>query len=682
MLFFTPQQKLCACCLRAVFLVTVVTPCLAHAAEFTVSNAQDIADAMRLAKPGDTLIMTNGTWEDQVIDFAGQGTAGNQITLRAQTPGGVQLTGNSRLSISGSHLVVDGLNFENGTVGDSQSIIQFRGSLGDATNSRLTNTQIKNYNPTNSTDRAFWVSLYGQDNRIDHSRFQEQTNSGVTVVAWLDGQPANHRIDRNYFADREQGTENGFETIRIGTSSQSSTNANVVVENNLFERVDGEIEIISSKSNDNTYRYNTIRESAGTLTLRHGNRNTVEGNFILGENKDGSGGIRIVGEDHTVINNYIADVDDRADGAISISAGVENSPATGHQQVKNALIAHNTIVNAQGAAITFDQGLGTLDRTLLADEVTIANNLIYSTHDPLFEGGEGSGWTWNNNIAFGADLGISARAGILEVDPQLTLADDGLWRPTASSPAINGGVSLSAVTTDIDGQARIGIVDIGADEFSTAQIVRKPLTADAVGPAWGRPLSPGASPFVALQAENFSSLLDPDGDGDVWTLVADESALNGAAIAAPSGSRTDLASDPHDTLALYDLVFTEAGEYTAYYRARGFSGSSDSIFTPSGFNVDPNITQSLVNDGLFAWEVGGQFIISETHLGMPLEFRIGRREGLAQLDAIVFHTDANLSASQLDALFNQIPEPGTAAALCGGLFWTCTRKTKPRGIGR
>ncbi|MEO0514272.1 MAG: polysaccharide lyase 6 family protein [Planctomycetota bacterium] len=663
MIFTTHRKSLLHFLSIALIYMSLALPTAVNAAEFTVSSAQDIADAMQLANPGDTLIMTNGTWQDQVIDFAGQGAASNAITLRAQTPGGVQLTGNSRLSISGSHLVVDGLNFENGNIDDSESIIQFRGSLGDATNSRLTNTQIKNYNPANASDRAFWVSLYGQGNRVDHSRFQEQTNSGVTVVAWLDGQPANHRIDSNYFADRQQGTENGFETIRIGTSSQSSTNANVVVENNLFERVDGEIEIISNKSNDNTYRFNTIRESAGTLTLRHGNRGTVEGNFILGENKERSGGIRIIGEDHTVINNYIADVDDRADGAISISAGVENSPNVGHQQVKNALIANNTVVNVQGAAITFDQGLGTLDRTLLAEDVTIVNNLFYSTNDPLFEGDEGSGWTWNNNIAFGAELGINSRAGILEVDPQLELAADGLWRPTASSPAIDGGASVSAVTTDFDGQARIGIADIGADEFSTAQIVRKPLTADTVGPEWGRPLSPGASPFVALQAENFSNVLDPDGDGNVWTLVADESALNGAAIAAPQGDRVDLDSEPHDTLALYDLVFAQAGEYTVYYRARGFDGSSDSIFTPSDFDVDPDITETLVNDGLFAWETGTQFTISETHVGMPLEFRLGHREAFAQLDAIVFHTDANLSASQLDALFNDVPEPGAGAAL-------------------
>ncbi|MEM6855884.1 MAG: polysaccharide lyase 6 family protein, partial [Planctomycetota bacterium] len=614
----------------------VVSP-TAGAAEFMVSSAADINAAMQNAQAGDTLVMTNGTWIDQNIEFAGQGTAGNEITLRAQTPGGVTLTGNSRLSISGSHLVVDGLNFENGDIGAQQSIIQFRGSQGHATHSRLTNTQIRNYNPTDPDTRAFWVSLYGQNNRVDHSSFRDQTNSGVTVVAWLDGQPANHRIDSNYFADREQGDANGFETIRIGTSEFGSTNANVIVENNLFERTDGETEIISNKSNDNIYRYNTFRESAGTLTLRHGHRGTVEGNFFLGEGKSRTGGIRIIGEDHTVINNYIADVDDRAGGAISISAGIPNSPDAGYQQVKNAQIINNTIVNVDGPAIIFDAGLGTRDRTLLAEDVTVTNNLIYSTDAPLFTGQEGSGWTWDSNIAFGASLGITPRAGLIEVDPLLVQGADGLYRPGPNSPALDAGTAVSSVNVDMDGQARIGVIDIGADEFSTAQIVRKPLTTETAGTTWGQDSSSILLDYVVIEAEDFSNVLDPDSDGDVWELVPDSEASNGAAISAPSGSRTDLAQSAHDTLALYDLTFNEAGDYTAYYRARGFSTATNSFFTPTDFATDPDLNETVSSDGVFAWEVGDAFTVTSTHVGMPLELRLGKREGLTQLDAIIFH---------------------------------------------
>jgi len=637
----------------------------AQAATFNVASASDIQNALNSAAPGDTLIMADGVWSDQNIDFAGFGTAANPITLRAQTPGGVVLNGTSSLRISGDYLVVDGLHFKNGTVANSDHVVQFRGPNGNATNSRFTNSVIESYNPADLTDRYHWVSLYGQNNRVDNNRFIDQKNSGVTVVAWLDGNPANHRIDANHFADRPLGFENGFESIRIGTSAQSNTNANVTVENNLFERIDGEIEIISGKSNDNTYRYNTFRESAGTLTLRHGDRATVEGNFFLGENKAASGGVRVVGEDNVVVNNYFADIDDRADGAISIAAGVVNTPANGYQQVRNALIAHNTFVNVGGAAISFDWGLGQRDRTLLAEDVTVAGNLISSTAAPLFEGQEGAGWTWQDNLAFGAALGIAPRPGITVADPLLVLEADGLWRPSANSPAIDASAT-AFVTEDFDGQARIGLFDIGADERSIAQIVRKPLTSADIGASWftytppngggdggggdGTPIPVGA--YLVIEAEHFTSITDPDNDGNVWTVASASGASNSAVLQSPSGSRTNLPGDPHETLALYDIAFSEAGTYTAYYLARGFNGSSDSFFTPSDFATDPANNEGTSNNGIFRWETGGIFSITTSNVGVPLEFRLGRREGLTELDAIIFHQSSNLTTAQLNAILN------------------------------
>lgn len=643
---------------RLLTLAAITTS--ASAREIAVADADEIADAMQSAQPGDVLVMADGVWTNQAIVFAGHGSAEAPITLRAQTPGGVKITGASNLSISGSYLVADGLNFEDGTPGNLSHVVQFRGPFGDAIHSRLTNSQIINYNPEAIETRYFWVSLYGQDNRVDHNRFQAQNHSGVTVVVWLDGvNPARHQVDANHFVDRAEGTGNGFETIRLGTSEVGDTNAFVTVENNLFERTDGEIEIISNKSNDNTFRYNTIRESAGTITLRHGHRATVEGNFILGDGKADSGGVRVIGEDHRIVNNYIADIDDRADGAISITAGIPDTEPSGYQQVKNALIANNTIVNVEGAAISLDWGYGQRDRTLLAENVTVANNLLWSTHAPIFEGQEGQGWTWQNNLAYGSELGIADRGGIVIADPMLAKDADGLWRPTASSPTIDGGIVVAGLTDDMDGQARVGLFDIGADEFLTAQIVRKPLTSNDVGPSWTTytpgppPPDPTAGEYVAIQAESFTRITDPDGDGDVWSVVDDPDALGGQALSAPDGSRTDLASDPHDTLALYDLTFGAAGTYTAYYRARGFDGASDSFFTPEDFGVDPAITENVSSNGTFAWEVGGTFEVSETHVGMPLELRLGRREGLTQLDAIVLHASSHLTARDLDALFDQ-----------------------------
>ena len=121
------------------FFASVASVNVASATDFFVSSASDIDSAVRNARPGDTLIMTNGTWTNQEIDFEGFGTAANPITLRAETPGQVILNGSSRLSISGEWLVVNGLNFEGGSI-SSGNVVEFRGGEGEAFNCRFTNS--------------------------------------------------------------------------------------------------------------------------------------------------------------------------------------------------------------------------------------------------------------------------------------------------------------------------------------------------------------------------------------------------------------------------------------------------------------------------------------------------------------------------------------------------------------
>lgn len=73
--------------------------------------------------------------------------------------------------------------------------------------------------------------------------------------------------------------------------------------------------------------------------------------------------------------------------------------------------------------------------------------------------------------------------GYVRVDPKLQQGSDGVYRLSAGSPAI-GAATLSGVTVaeDIDGHARGAGRDVGADEYTTAAPVRRPLTVADVGP--------------------------------------------------------------------------------------------------------------------------------------------------------------------------------------------------------
>lgn len=646
-------------------LAALVLASAVNGAEYYVSSADEIALAMQSAQPGDSLIMSNGVWTNQQISFAGFGESGSPITLRAETPGQVYLNGNSSLNISGDWLVADGLRFEGGALGPGDHIVEFRGSNGEATNSRFTNSAIVNYNPASTDTRYFWVSMYGQLNRVDNNYFSGQNHSGVTVTVWRNSSEADfHRIDGNFFADRPEGNGNGFETIRVGTSDESLSDSFTTVENNLFERVDGEIEIISNKSGANTFRYNTFRGSSGTLTLRHGNNNLVEGNFFLGEGREGTGGVRVIGEGQTVVNNYFQGLDGRAGGAVSISAGVPNSAVNEYYQVKDAIVAHNTIVDVNGAAIKFDEGLGSSGRTLLAERVKIANNAVWSTNDPLFSGAEGGDWSWSGNIAFGQSLGSAVHTGVSVVAPQLAPGPDGLYRPQATSPLIDGGTpGLGSIAThDMDGQPRVGVADVGADEYSNAVIVRQPLTARDVGPDWLAGVT-GSTSFsgcrlalgCAIQAESYTSILDPDDNGAVWSVAVAYGALGNEVLKAPNGDRVDLGAEQHDTIATYDLEFESEGLYRAYYRARGFDSSSDSFHAPDGFGSDPDVNESISSNGVFRWERSDTgFVVDATMIGVPLELRLAMREQRAELDAFVLSSDWELSDGQLEAMFASI----------------------------
>jgi len=178
-------------------------------------------------------------------------------------------------------------------------------------------------------------------------------------------------------------------------------------------------------------------------------------------------------------------------------------------------------------------------------------------------------------------------------------------------------------------------------------------------PEGAEPVTPQGN-FVAVQAEDFTSVTDPNNDGDTYIVVEDDEALGGEAITTRSGSRTNVPDEPHDAIASYSLTFDEPGTYTSYYRAHGTSGSSDSFFSPSAFGSDPTNNEGTANAGEYEWATGESFTITAADVGVAQELRIGRREGLNRIDAIMLHEDVNLTDAELDLLVT-----GAESALLG-----------------
>jgi len=471
---------------RALLALALLTAS-GRAADHRVSNPAEIAAAAKKAAPGDTLIMANSAWTDAKIVFEAEGLEGRPITLRAETPGQVTLSGQSVLRFSGKYLVVDGLRFEG--CNGPEDVCEFRTkSDRHATFSRLTNCTFIDCNPPDAKTTTRWVSIYGSDNRVDHCYLAGKTNQGTTLVVWLEKEPVRQRIDRNHFGPRPRLKVNGGETIRVGDSATSQVPARCIVEENLFEGCSGEVEIVSNKSCENVYRHNTFRRCEGALTMRHGHACTVEGNFFFGEGQPNTGGVRVIDAGHRVLNNYFADLGgEKTRAALCLMNGIVNSKPNGYFQVRNAVIAFNTFVNCRE---TFVLGFANEGGTLPPEDSVFANNLVSSPHGPLARIDTPlRRCTWPGNLFFGAASGLPADLTLLEADPKLAQDSTGLWRPSEGSPTLAAATGdFSWLTGDLDGQPRGAKKDIGADQRSDAPMPHRPLTAADAGPAW-RPKS-------------------------------------------------------------------------------------------------------------------------------------------------------------------------------------------------
>lgn len=374
-------------------IIACLTGSAAPASETVVKSEAEYLDAVSTLRPGDTIVLANGEWRDFEVLFTGEGTADRPITLTVETRGRVFLTGQSNLRLAGEYLQVSGLVFKEG-YSPTNTVIAFRGTQDEyANNSRVTEVVIDRFNNPERFEEDHWVMMYGKNNRFDHNHLEGKSNQGVTMAVRLDNpesQENYHRIDHNFFGPRPVLGSNGGETLRIGTSLYSMSNSFTTVEHNYFDRCNGEVEIISSKSGGNSFRGNLFFESRGTLTLRHGNSNVVENNVFHGNGVDHTGGIRIINKGQVIRNNYMHGLTGRRfGGALVVMNGVPNSPINRYHQVEDAVIENNSII----ASSHIELAAGADEERAAPPLSTVfRNNLIYNE--------DGS-----NNIAVHADIG-------------------------------------------------------------------------------------------------------------------------------------------------------------------------------------------------------------------------------------------------------------------------------------
>ena len=553
-------------------------------AQVFVNDSDDLQNFVNAAAPGDTFIVSNGTYNDFEASFTSSGAANNPIVIKAETVGDVILTGESHFVFKkAAHIVLEGFIFD--AQGDNTLV-----KLEGCNNIRIT----RNVFELQTTDPIKWVYIGGywsdntfqyasHHNRIDHNTFQNKDYLGhyITIDGSNDGnddyrQSQYDRIDHNYFKNNGPRAINEQESIRIGWSEMSMSSGYTTVEYNLFEDCDGDPEIISVKSCDNIIRHNTFRSSYGTLSLRHGNRNHVEGNYFFGEGKPNgtytnssgttsttyTGGIRIYGTDHIIVNNYFEELKGtRWDAPITLTQGdaIDGSSTnwSKHFRAERVTIAYNTLVNnVHGIEIGFDNN-GNYNKGL--KDITFANNLITGSENSLvaYKDGntQGNEIKWFNNLMFPTGSATLTSDGstfdtseVKVLDPML-IDDGSVWRTTTNAPTIGNGMSGFVNTQDIEGQNRPIISNYGADHYSLDTAIYKALTPSDVGPMSN---SPTSIPYQPL--EDIKVTIYPNPAIDFLTIEDIPKGLNRVELYNVKGEK--IISQPLNTNSKIQLNLT------------------------------------------------------------------------------------------------------------------------------
>ncbi|NBS84120.1 MAG: hypothetical protein EBS59_05415, partial [Verrucomicrobia bacterium] len=636
---------------------------------YSVSNETEF-NALPSLKAGDIVQMQSGTYgslNKNIISTIGSDdlAIANPIKIYAVKPGGVIVNAPSYLLFSGRGIIFAGVDFGSGCGRLSTSNADIVCADYGSKYITFSHLRFTGCGSTNASgEDVHWIRLRGFNNTIEYCSFTErpENSRNATVEIMPDiseggvNVTRNHSIHHCYFGTRYavasvsgSDADNGFESIRIGIGDVQTFDVRAVVEKNVFYhsiwRTDGsfagEPEIISNKSKGNIIRNNTILESQGGICLRTGQYCTVEGNFIIGAGSYSGnsivtgtasvrqGGIRVIGKNHIVRNNYIFNVlGTTARAALCVMSGESNyyegDPAnaignTGsYLPADNAQIYNNTFINcaeinlgylasdsyaspASPVGVKFYnnvwQGNGSASSVVVQDTTSATSAPGYT---PIVLGGSGGNYIYETSSA---KYGWNGLVGTYSASasPAITETFGNYKIPTSSSPLLGAANATLCATTDIRGFDRPATGrDIGCYERdATGSTAYAPMLRNEVGAVFdGGPSVSSNYPTVSLY-ESFETYTIgaaiPTVAAPATTGVKGIGQVTAASGGALLGSGTKAAW-------LNDIISGSGGSGQLELNAFDAAQSTLSI----SFDIANNATASAtgtqpLNIGLLAW---------------------------------------------------------------------------------
>ncbi len=461
-----------------ILVVLVLTHNNVSAGVSTLNTIAALQSSINISKPGDTLMLANGTYNNSSLTISV-----NNITVMPVTSGAVFLNGTNAITISGNNITFAGFQFTAGTI--TGNAITVSGN-----NNILSQLNFNGYNA------GHMIYITGQNNIVSHSNFQNKpatnmvNHGGTGDMIQIIPNPTNVGYNTIRYCSFQHmpgfGGDYGNECIRIGDGAYSTYVSRTVVEYCYFEDTgNGDSESISVKCRENCLRYNTSNNNPDAMfSFRNGDFNVAYGNFFIK-----SGGIRCKESNNIYCyNNYFGDCGINQNSSLP---GKKKAPV--YLEYFGAGYGNNfNLINN-----TFYRGTASIIDTAITNS-TWANNIFYSDSATIFSG-TSAGQTFAGNI-FQGTPGITISSGMNKVNPLLYLNPAGYYSINAGSPAIDASVGSypailaisginddSTIALDIAGRPRpanILLKDVGADEFTTAVTSNHPLVLCETGPAY------------------------------------------------------------------------------------------------------------------------------------------------------------------------------------------------------
>ena len=429
----------------------------AQAETIQVKSANEAEAALQRARPGDEIVLANGSYSQFKLKLTANGEINRPIVLRAESPGQVILTGQTEIDFAGTYLEIRDLVLNNcELVNQKRGIIQFDHS----SHCRLTNCKFEHikpgyYSTVNFRNRAC-------DNRVDHCRFIDIQYRSIIVLiddnSLREGPPARNRIDHNLIQDVPPMNKNGAETIQIGQSAipYADLFTETLVENNLFLRCDGEDEIISVKSTGNIIRNNIFQDSKGEIVNRTGHENIFEGNRF----ENCTGGIRLSNHGHRVTNNVM--IGCKETGIILYYGTPDTKHPAAYLPVYGCIVTNNTIVDCGQYGIILGPNRNArhvqefwgkapyfanpvMECTIAPHENRIAKNIITGSKGVLLKINESPDNTIKDNLLYATDKAVIGDKGEQSItgNPSFINAAKGDYRLSSTSPAQLKGIGAA-----------------------------------------------------------------------------------------------------------------------------------------------------------------------------------------------------------------------------------------------